>query len=178
MVLPVKYCNWLQKICFFGVGSSRRLGSDCLLYLASRDGFFNNVFHKKVDLKGPTLTLVMTSDGRVFGGYASVPWAAGTTGKLVADPLAFLVSLSDGKGRPPIKIPQADSSPEDAVFHDPDLGPCFNRPLGLQLDILAYSSSDFCKNAKYRIPPGYDDRTFLAGAYNGWDIQEVAVWAV
>ena len=45
-------------------------------------------------------------------------------------------------------------------------------------DILAYSSSDFACNSKYRIPKGADDRTFLAGSYNGWDIQEVGVWLV
>mmetsp|Transcript_33950 Transcript_33950/g.70087 ORF Transcript_33950/g.70087 Transcript_33950/m.70087 type:complete len:220 (-) Transcript_33950:50-709(-) len=178
MVLGVKESNWIQKTCFFGVGSSRRLGSESLIYLASRDGFFNCAFHKKVDLKGPTLTLVSTKEGHIFGGYSSVPWTAGTTGKILADPAAFLVSVSDGQGRPPIKIPQSDNSGDDAVFHDPDLGPCFGRALGLQLDILAYSSSDFCKNRKYRIPPGYEDRTFLAGSYNGWDVQEVAVWVV
>jgi hypothetical protein len=99
-------------------------------------------------------------------------------GKYCDDPAAFLFSLTDGKGRQPVKLGQSDTSPQDAVFHDSDLGPCWGRALGLQLDVLAYSSSDFVGNAKYKIPRGQDDKTFLAGAYNGWDIQEVAVWLV
>jgi hypothetical protein len=108
------------------------------------------------------------------------------TGKYVDDPAAFLFSLSDGvidgTGRQPIQLRQCDASPKDALFHDSDLGPCFGRALGLQLDILAYSSSDFCSNAKYRMPKDpqgrWNDKTFLAGSYNGWDVQEVGVWLV
>ncbi len=178
LTLHIRHCNWIQKYCYGGTGSTRRFCADSLLYLASRDGFFNNIFHHKCDLKGPTVTVVATGDGRLFGGYASTPWSAGTTGKYSDDPGSFLFSLTDGKGRTPVKLGQADASPKDAVFHDPDLGPCWGRALGLQLDILAYSSSDFVGNAKYKLPRDQDDKTFLAGSYNGWDIQEVAVWLV
>ena len=44
--------------------------------------------------------------------------------------------------------------------------------------MLAYSSSDFANSSKYRIPKGANDKNFLAGTYNGWDIQEIAVWLV
>ena len=137
-----------------------------------------NVLTTRCDLKGPTVTIVATADGRIFGGYASTPWSAGTTGKYADDPAAFLFILADEYGRPSLKIGQSSTSAEDAVFHDSDLGPCWGRALGLQLDILAYSSSDFTSSVKYRIPEGQDDRTFLAGSYNGWDIQEVGVWLV
>ena len=186
LTLGVRQCNWIQKICYGGTGSTRKFCDESLLYLASRDGFFNGVFHRKCDLKGPTVTLVALADGRLFGGYASTPWSAGLTGKYVDDPAAFLFSLSDGvidgTGRQPIQLRQCDASPKDALFHDSDLGPCFGRALGLQLDILAYSSSDFCSNAKYRMPKDpqgrWNDKTFLAGSYNGWDVQEVGVWLV
>jgi hypothetical protein len=106
----------------------------------------------------------------------------------------------------PSIIRQSTTSPDDAVFHDADLvtapplqtctvvitallcllltrpirvqGPCFGRALGLQLDIPAYSSSDLCDGVKYRLPRNADGKTYLAGSYNGWDIQEVAVYQV
>uniref|UniRef100_A0A7S0U002 TLDc domain-containing protein n=1 Tax=Hemiselmis andersenii TaxID=464988 RepID=A0A7S0U002_HEMAN len=177
--LSIRQCNWLQKNVFLANGSTGKLGNDSLLYLASRDGFRNSVFHKLVDLKGPTCTLVKLADGHIFGGFASVPWTAGVEGKYVPDPSAYLFSITDGSPTSsPILLKQSTKSPEDAVFHDPDLGPCFGRALGLQLDIPSYSSSDFRGGSKYRVPPSADDRTFLAGSYNGWNIMDVAVFFV
>jgi hypothetical protein len=148
LTIGVRHCNWIQKMCYGGTGSARKFGDDCLIYLGSRDGFSNREFHRKCDLKGPTITIVYTADGRLFGGYASTPWSAGTTGKYSDDPSAFLFSLTHGKDqdRPgvPIKLLQSNSSPADAVFHDSDLGPCFGRALALQLGI---------KQFRFRFPP-------------------------
>jgi hypothetical protein len=136
LTMGIKHCNWVQKCCYAGNASTRKFCDDNLLYLASRDGFFNNVFHRKCDLKGPTITIVALADGRIFGGYASTPWQAGTTGKYADDGSAFIFSLTNGPGGQPVKIGQADASPKDAVFHDSDLGPCFGRALGIQLGML------------------------------------------
>ena len=178
LTLGIKHCNWIDKVVYQGHASPRKFGNETLMYLASRDGFFNHVFHRLCDLKGPTVTIVATADGRIFGGYASTPWQAGTTGKYADDPAAFLFSLTDGHGGQPIMLRQSSASPKDSVFHDPDLGPCWGRALGLQLDILAYSSSDFAGDAKYRMPKDVNSKNFLAGSYNGWDVQEVGVWLV
>ena len=133
LTIGVRHCNWVQKICYNGNASNRKFCADNLLYLASRDGFFNSAFHHKCDLKGATVTIVATADGRLFGGFASTPWLAGTPGRYCDDPGAFLFSLTNGPGGEPIKIAQRGISPKDAVFHDADLGPCFGRALGLQL---------------------------------------------
>ena len=47
LTLHIPHCNWIQKICYGGTGSTRKFCADSLLYLASRDGFFNRVFHHK-----------------------------------------------------------------------------------------------------------------------------------
>ncbi|KAJ1480508.1 hypothetical protein T484DRAFT_1956397 [Baffinella frigidus] len=57
--------------------TGRRLTADKLLYLASCDGFESRKFHKLCDRKGPTLTLVRTDTGHIFGGYTCVPWSKG-----------------------------------------------------------------------------------------------------
>ena len=132
LTIGVRHCNWVQKICYNGNASNRKFGAENLLYLASRDGFFNSAFHSKCDLKGATVTIIATADGRLFGGFASTPWLAGTPGRYCNDPSAFLFSLN-GHGGEPIKISQSGTSPKDAVFHDSDLGPCFGRALGVQL---------------------------------------------
>ena len=40
----------------------------------SRDGFSPKDFHRLCDNKGPTLTLVETTDGYKFGGYTPINW--------------------------------------------------------------------------------------------------------
>jgi hypothetical protein len=40
----------------------------------SEDGFNAEVFHKKCDGKGQTLTIIQSERGKIFGGYSTVPW--------------------------------------------------------------------------------------------------------
>jgi hypothetical protein len=56
----------------------RRLDPSKALYVASRDGWSTRKFHDLCDGKGPTITLVRTETGHIFGGYTSVPWSKGT----------------------------------------------------------------------------------------------------
>jgi hypothetical protein len=51
----------------------------------------------KVDQRGPTITLVRSSNNdKVFGGFTSVPWTSSEY-KWVRDEKAFLFSLSDNR---------------------------------------------------------------------------------
>lgn len=43
-------------------------------FLMSRDGKRAIEFHRRVDNKGPTVTLIRTAGGVVCGGYTSQPW--------------------------------------------------------------------------------------------------------
>eukprot|EP00347_Sterkiella_histriomuscorum_P016105 403354475 len=45
-----------------------------LLYSGSRDGFKALRFHQLCDIKGPTVTFILSEYGLVFGGYTSVSW--------------------------------------------------------------------------------------------------------
>ena len=50
----------------------KRMGP--VLYRGSVDGMTARVFHSKCDGKGPTLTLIRSADGSVFGGYVGCHW--------------------------------------------------------------------------------------------------------
>ncbi len=69
----------------------RRIQSQ-LLYRASSDGFTPQAFHATCDKKGPTLTLIRSDKGKLFGGYTGLNWDS-ESGYL-ADAGAFLFSLS------------------------------------------------------------------------------------
>jgi len=44
------------------------------LYSGTKDGFDPEDFHKKCDKKGATISIIKTSDKKVFGGYTPIPW--------------------------------------------------------------------------------------------------------
>jgi hypothetical protein len=64
-----------------------------LLYRSSRDG--SMFFHSRCDNKGPTIVVIQTSDGGVFGGYTNESWKS-VTGQptYAAANKAFLFALS------------------------------------------------------------------------------------
>ena len=45
-----------------------------VVYRATRDGFDKEKFHSLVDNEGPTLTVILSKDGFLFGGYTSKSW--------------------------------------------------------------------------------------------------------
>jgi len=45
-----------------------------LIYKATKDGFGKTDFHKTCDNKGPTITLILSDRGFLFGGYAPISW--------------------------------------------------------------------------------------------------------
>ena len=47
-----------------------------LLYSGKQNGWSQKIFHKHVDYKGPTLTLMKSSAGKKFGGFAMQPWGS------------------------------------------------------------------------------------------------------
>lgn len=56
-----------------------------LIYQGSKHGWKVSDFHKNCDGKGPTLTVLKSSAGQVFGGFTSVPWQTNEVGKYEAD---------------------------------------------------------------------------------------------
>jgi hypothetical protein len=86
--------------------AGRPLDASKVLYLASRDGFEARTFHRQCDGRGPTVTLVRTDTGHVFGGYTAVPWSRGELltlpprwrARFHADPDSFVFRLASPKG--------------------------------------------------------------------------------
>ena len=67
-----------------------------LLFNKSRDGSYGNDFHKYYDKKGPTLTLIHTNKGKIFGGYTPINWETPNSENLdKTDDLTFIIFLND-----------------------------------------------------------------------------------
>lgn len=63
-----------------------------LIFRASKDGFTASSFHSKVNDKGPTIILIKSKNGNVFGGYTGVSWTS--SGQYCSDSNTFLFSVT------------------------------------------------------------------------------------
>jgi CPW-WPC domain-containing protein len=68
-------------------------GTPQLLYKASRDGWTVQAFHRLCDIRGPTLTIATTTDGRIVGGFNPLSWNSSNSYQNA--PTAFLFDNTD-----------------------------------------------------------------------------------
>ena len=62
------------------------------VYTASADGWMASNFHSKSDNVGPTLVIIQTTFGKVFGGFTKSNWG-GNSSLWVQDTNCFLFSI-------------------------------------------------------------------------------------
>lgn len=145
-----------------------------LLYRGSRDGFGAKNFHQKCDNQGPTLVVIKSNHGKVFGGFTDVDWDSSNTWKTTNN--AFLFSM-DRKAKYHVK------SPKDAILCYLDRGPTF----GNGHDIYICDNCNTVGNSYSNFPhtyicdeyvnPGNKGSNYLAGAYN-FTVTEIEVYSI
>jgi hypothetical protein len=159
----VRFSEWLP-------GKKMRL-----LFRASRDGASAASFHRLCDGEGPTVTLIKSSNGCVFGGYAGVPWSSPIDCTFHACPSAFLFTLRNPYGDPIARF--MSNGGARAVYCYSDYGPAFGSYYG---DLLV--SGEFDGISLTNFPRDYIDTqgrgyaTFTGD--RNFTPTEVEVWAV
>ena len=88
-----------------------------LLYKKSRDGNSYKTFHQSCDNKGPTLTLIKSSEGFIIGGYTPLNWDTNSSWK--SDNETFLFSLTKEK------IFKKRKLNDYSIYCGKDVGPWF-----------------------------------------------------
>jgi len=69
------------------------------IYCASIDGFSSTNFHSKCNNKGPTLVVIRSNNGNIFGGYTSLDWDSSNNNKPGGTNWLFIL-----KGQTPQKL--------------------------------------------------------------------------
>jgi hypothetical protein len=69
-----------------------------LKFRGSRDGWTAEIIHARIDNQGPTITIIKTLKGKIFGGFSSVSWDTSEVDK--EDKNAFLFSVDLGIKNP------------------------------------------------------------------------------
>ena len=147
-----------------------------LLWQGTRDGFGAGNFHTNCNNKGPTVTVIVSNNDKIFGGYTSVAWESRYPGRdgYVQDTTAFIYSLTN-------KAKCATQKNSNSIYDGSGAGPWF----GHGHDIIIYDncnarSDNYCESqasdSTYALPPGADNN-FLAGSRN-FTVKEIEVYAV
>lgn len=99
-----------------------------LLWKSTFTSNMNSAFHASCDNKGSTL-VVIRGNSFIFGGFASWSWTQ--NGAAVHDPHAFIFSLKNPQGTPPVKFPSNNGT--GTVYHHASYGPAFGPNPDLSL---------------------------------------------
>jgi len=131
---------------------SKKMGG--VLYKASSDGDSASAFHSACDNKGPTVVIVQTTSGAIFGGYTDVSWTSSST--YVSSTTSFLFQL-----RPYMKQYVLNKGKEaNAVYHKSDYGPTFGGGHDFNIKSGSMGSTTSYTNAghSYTFPkyPSYE----------------------
>jgi len=140
---------------------SKKIGD--VLYIASRDGDSPN-FHDACDGKGPTIVIVQTTTGNIFGGYAGTDW---TGNSWISSSTAFLFSV-----RPTLeKYPIIDGKLNSAMYSGSGYqSPVFGEGHDIKIDDHPLTSDSYTNAGHtYEVPSSYHltggERYFLVRDY-------------
>ena len=70
-------------------------------------------FHTKCDNMGPTLFIVKANEGHIFGGFNPTSWVSEFLYSETEE--SYLFSVTDGKGRKPIRCPVKKHKKDKAI---------------------------------------------------------------
>jgi len=123
---------------------SKKLG--VVLYAASKDGDKSSDFHSACDNKGPTVVIVETTTGVVFGGYSNENWSYGGW---VRSSHSFLFQIRPNVRKCPIKY-----SPH-GIYGGSGFGPTFGGGNDLYISSNALSNQNSYVNGHSYACKGY-----------------------
>ena len=122
---------------------------------------------------------VKTADGHIFGGYNPLSWVSDFTYSETNE--AYLFSVTDGKGRSPIRCPIRKNKIHMAIKqNEAKYSPAFGEANVSDLFIAFKNlSNSYSKLGNvYKAPDGFEAESFLAGQKKDWQINDVEVWQV
>ncbi|CAF4581229.1 unnamed protein product, partial [Didymodactylos carnosus] len=98
------------------------------------------------------MTLILSGDGYLFGGYTSKSWAS-ALGSHENDPKAFLFTLTNPESIGEVKFVCKYPSGSNAVFHSFSCGPAF----GAGHDLIISNNSNKNTDSYCNFPHSYTD---------------------
>ncbi|KAJ5075440.1 hypothetical protein M0811_07410 [Anaeramoeba ignava] len=121
-------------------------------FSVKKDGFTGNKWHSICDNKGKTLVIIKTKENYIFGGFTQVGF---TTDK---------------------------SKWKEKDINKRNGGPCFGRSGGIWLNYdfspFVTSCGEFYTNPKGIEPNSNEAKSYLAGSYDEWKVDEIETYFI
>ena len=138
------------------------------MWRGSRDGFGAGDFHEKCDGKGPTLTVVKTEKGNVFGAYTDLDWESGG-GFVEGTGRSFLFKVNEDQS---VSISECvDKSKE--TFNHSSYGPTFGFG-----DLCIRDKCDQNYGSVTNLGRSYSLTHYLDAGNHFFKVQEVEVFLI
>jgi hypothetical protein len=153
---------------FYGVKDQRWQ----LIYKGTTHGFNADAFHRLSDNQGPTITVLRSTSGYLFGGYASQSWKSTNTS--INAPNSFLFLLTNANGNQPTKFLYNNNG--QALYDNSGYGPTFgsNHDLHISNGSNANTNSYCNLGGSYTDTIGLGQATFTGG--RTFQITEIEVF--
>jgi len=149
---------------------SKKLGE--VLYIASRDGQTAADFHRECNKQGPTVVIIETTTGAVFGGYTDGEWTG--RNQHVKSSASFLFRLRPSYRRYPLKVGQDAYATYDHQSYGPTFGRSGNFDLHISNAPLTSTGSYTYGGRSYEIPPKYHSNE-LSNGYTNFQVRDYVV---
>jgi len=150
--------HWLKNELSF---SSKNIGMTPL-FVASEDGDAASDFHSACNGKGPTVLVVESTNGNVFGAYSDISWTS-SSGAYAASSNTFLFRLRPNMQRYNVKTDQTAY----AIYQDSNRGPSYGRGHDLHISTNALSTTNsYTKGGHTYIFPSYPNYELNDGTKN------------
>jgi hypothetical protein len=148
-----------------------------LLWRGSRDGFGEGGFHRRCDGHQNTLSLILDTQGNIFGGFTPVKWESRAGYQADLSVKSFLFTLKNPHNIPPRRFALKPGSKNEAILCRSSWGPHFS-------DIAVSDNSNantFSHTSNFGIcytnDTGLDGKRFFTGSIE-FKVKEIEVFEV
>jgi hypothetical protein len=159
-----------------------------LLWRGSRDGFSASEFHRRCDVHGNTLTVILDTEGNIFGGFTPVEWESRVWNKIDKDGdndntlkadnslKSFLFTLKNPSNLPAKRFKLRAEMKHRAILCNSARGPWF-YDIGVSSDCNTNTRSWNCLGSTYTNDTGLEGRRVFTNSQN-FQGREVEVFQI
>jgi hypothetical protein len=147
-----------------------------LLWQGSRDGFGALAFHRRCDGHANTLTVILDTEGNIFGGFTPVEWESRSCSKADDSEKSFLFTLKNPHNIAPRRFALNPAKKHQAIYCDSTCGPRF-------YDITVNDNCNANTNSYTYLGTAYTNDTELNGytVFTGsstFQVKEIEVFEI
>jgi hypothetical protein len=150
-----------------------------LLWRGSRDGFEAKVFHRRCDGHANTLTIILDTDGNIFGGFTPVEWESPQNAQFKADlsRKSFIFTLRNPHNVQERKFALMAEKQEEAIYCKSDSGPRF-WDIEIEECCNENKNSSACSfGHSYANDTGLDSDKFFTGSLR-FQVKDIEVFEI